>query len=362
MAKNLRILSITFLVTILIFSVYLNAWSTKEVDTYDFLNIGNGARAIGMGGAFVAVADDATATYWNPAGLGLLSKREMIASRIELASNSFVSKDNIGSTHNYLSIAYPRLLGTRWGIGCSLIYFGVGQIQRIGTDDYGEPEPTNEFFQNSEFALIASCGREAIKDWIWIGGSLKGMYHGLDDISGKGFGVDVGVLANLSPILSAIFKSKSRNFWIFNRIGFGTAFQLNSSKRWNDVSGSTDPGLLREYYGISFEPAIGENARWIISIAADQARQQRLKISAGTEFRYKLQTIGGSDLFVVGRFGLRNQYIETRQHGEYELAQLNYARQTTLGGGIQLDGIFLDYAFVWARLANRHRISLRVRF
>ena len=34
----------------------------------EFLSHGVGARALGMGGAFVAVADDATATYWNPAG------------------------------------------------------------------------------------------------------------------------------------------------------------------------------------------------------------------------------------------------------------------------------------------------------
>jgi hypothetical protein len=260
-----------------------------------------------------------------------------------------------------------------------LIYLGVDDIQRIGIDYCGNPvlpADGDAFFKNSESAIIVSCGRETIKDWIWIGSSLKGMYHTLDDIFGWGFGVDIGALANLSPILSKIFKSKnypeSRNFWIFKRIGLGTAFQLNFSKRWNDESKSKDPGLLREHYGISFEPNVGGNARWIIAIAADQARQQRLKISAGTEFQYKLQTIRGQDLLVVGRLGLNNQYVETRikikkdeseeWYQPYKLEQLNYARQTTLGGGIQIDGIILDYAFVWARLANRHRISLRVRF
>ena len=39
-------------------------------------NVGSGARAMGMGGAFVAVADDATAASWNPAGLTALTRPE----------------------------------------------------------------------------------------------------------------------------------------------------------------------------------------------------------------------------------------------------------------------------------------------
>ncbi|MBW1856357.1 MAG: hypothetical protein JRJ00_17135, partial [Deltaproteobacteria bacterium] len=39
--------------------------------------VGSGARAVGMGGAFIAVADDATAASWNPAGLTQLKKPEI---------------------------------------------------------------------------------------------------------------------------------------------------------------------------------------------------------------------------------------------------------------------------------------------
>ena len=79
--------------------------------------VGSGARAVGMGGAFIAVADDATAASWNPAGLTQLKKPE-----ISFAYSFFKRRDDFSSgSHpetsgvqeswtddlNYLSIAYP---------------------------------------------------------------------------------------------------------------------------------------------------------------------------------------------------------------------------------------------------------------
>jgi hypothetical protein len=45
--------------------------------TATFLRMGQGARSEGMGGAFTAVADDAYATYWNPAGLAQITRQEL---------------------------------------------------------------------------------------------------------------------------------------------------------------------------------------------------------------------------------------------------------------------------------------------
>lgn len=45
----------------------------------EFLKIGVGPRATGMGSAYVAVSDDATAMYWNPAGIAGIEKNEIFA-------------------------------------------------------------------------------------------------------------------------------------------------------------------------------------------------------------------------------------------------------------------------------------------
>jgi long-subunit fatty acid transport protein len=111
---------------LLIFLSFLHAGAafSKDVVSEPLSNIasspnpvGSGARAIGMGGAFIAVADDATAASWNPAGLTQLRKPEF-----SVVYSYFRRSEDIGSsTHpeatgnysvasddlNYLSVAYP---------------------------------------------------------------------------------------------------------------------------------------------------------------------------------------------------------------------------------------------------------------
>jgi long-subunit fatty acid transport protein len=85
--------------------------------------VGSGARALGQGNAFIAVADDATAASWNPGGLSQLERPE-----ISLAIEGFRRRSDMTSTThpemastdtvsladlNYLSVVYPFRLGTR---------------------------------------------------------------------------------------------------------------------------------------------------------------------------------------------------------------------------------------------------------
>lgn len=88
------------------------------------LAVGSGARALGMGGAFLARADDATAASWNPAGLSYLRRPEF---SVVGARNGFDSTtrsgDDLGSDHtlgytpDFLSVAHPIELGPVTGAG-----------------------------------------------------------------------------------------------------------------------------------------------------------------------------------------------------------------------------------------------------
>jgi long-subunit fatty acid transport protein len=110
------------LAAVFIISLMLPARIANAVEFSSSLNpVGSGARATGMGGAFIAIVDDATAASWNPAGLINLEKPEfsIVYSYFNRSHsyNSDVHPEVVGSTQtmdandiNYASIAYPFVL------------------------------------------------------------------------------------------------------------------------------------------------------------------------------------------------------------------------------------------------------------
>jgi len=97
-----------------------------ELDLQASLNVvqGSGARALGMGGAFLARADDATAASWNPAGLSYLRLPELsfvwlhgsLNSQARDAANTLVTRDErSGSAPDFVAVAFPYSLGRTSG-------------------------------------------------------------------------------------------------------------------------------------------------------------------------------------------------------------------------------------------------------
>ena len=85
----------------LILFVFNNLFSQTEIGKYsgEFLSLGVGGRALGMGGASVAVANDITAGYWNPAGLAHMNYPQI----------SLMHEEHFGSlvNYNYAAVAIP---------------------------------------------------------------------------------------------------------------------------------------------------------------------------------------------------------------------------------------------------------------
>lgn len=122
----------------IIFLIVLLFWSTgicQDTGTTGstFLKLGAGARAIGMGSAFTGLSDDATAIYWNPAGLGFIK-------RWELAFNY----QRLFGDFDYQALFYShqlRLLASRKAaIGIGIIHLGTNNGWNSTDPKYNIPD------------------------------------------------------------------------------------------------------------------------------------------------------------------------------------------------------------------------------
>jgi len=156
------------------------------VDAAPFLRLGAGARSLGVGGAFTAVADDATSTVWNPAGLPTI----WTPSVKDWAFTVFTTRQAFDSKHNFIGIV--KKLNEKSSFGFSWINVGVDDI--IGFDNTGVA--TGERFDYSSNAIALSYGH-AFQDFN-LGATVRLLtdnfdLEGIDGETGFG-GFDLGVL------------------------------------------------------------------------------------------------------------------------------------------------------------------------
>lgn len=141
-----------------------------------FLNYGPAPRSLGMGKAFTAVADDAQAGYFNPAGLFQLNAQELMLAHSQL----------YGARMEYVGYAVPtRELGT---FGLTLINYGAEGID--------SRTPGNGVYQDYIFAENAYIASYAYNPWhiAGFGANLKLITKNIAEYSGVSAGADVGAL------------------------------------------------------------------------------------------------------------------------------------------------------------------------
>ncbi len=150
--------------------------------TAGFLNIGVGARALGMGGAFTSVADNSSAVYWNAAGL-----RRLENSQAEFSHQSWYQDVTIEN----LLIAFP---GRKVSFGAGLTYLNFGQIQSF--DAAGNPGEELSMY-NLAFSVSAATD---IAENVSVGATIKYIEQSFDIVKGTAFAGDIGVMANHSGV------------------------------------------------------------------------------------------------------------------------------------------------------------------
>ncbi len=140
---------------------------------------GAGNRALALGGAYAAVADDASAAIWNPAGLGRLQRKELQLTQTTLFG--------LGFSEQYASFVLPDW---RWGaLAATWRRFGVDGIE--GRDERGFLVDDN--LRDAETEFLLGYGRSLLDGDLALGGAFKVRHHRLAGFADSGMGLDAGL-------------------------------------------------------------------------------------------------------------------------------------------------------------------------
>jgi len=156
----------------------------------EFLRYGVGARAMAMGGAYASLADDATAVYWNPAGLAQISR----------PSFQFMQTDlYLDSQLLYGALAYPHYNfpdeGSKMAFGVGLLGLRMKGFEAYSADDrFGGGS-----FDDSQMAVSASMAYDRVTHLgrVAAGLNVLAFNHELYGYGDWGAGADIGILAQL---------------------------------------------------------------------------------------------------------------------------------------------------------------------
>ncbi|WP_345110761.1 PorV/PorQ family protein [Hymenobacter algoricola] len=311
----------------------------------EFLNIGVGGRALGMGGVQVGIVGDATAGYWNPAGLlNQKHKYDAVLMHSELFSG-IVKND-------YAAFSMP--LDEQSAIGASLIRTGVDNIAdtRNLINEYGYIQYDKiQYFSVADYAVLLSYARRiAGIEGLKVGANGKVIYRNYGRFANAwGFGIDAGAQydkGNWRVGLMARDITTTFNSWSINADEFKGVAALNDSV----PSNSTEITLPRFVLGVGRTFKLPGQLTALVAadleMTTDGQRNTLVSSSAVSIDPKAGLELGFKDLLFL-RGGISNfQKMEADQAFD---GKGGWRGQPTLGVGVALSGLRLDMAL--SRLA-----------
>jgi len=290
------------------------------ISTAQFLKIGVGGRAAALGESFIAISDDASALYWNPAGLAQFNKNQLIISH-----NIWVADIN----HDFIGAVYH--LDSENSFGASLT--AVTMDDMPVTTEFA-PFGTGEYFSFTDIAISLSYARR-MTDQFSFGGTVKYVEESLDKLKMRGVMIDLGTFYR-TGLGSTRFAVTVSNFGA--ELAPDGEVVLIGNRTKSEWQSFAPPTIFR--VGFAFEPYETEEHRITTSIQLNHPNDNSENVVLGAEYAWQKM------------FFLRGGY-------KFNVDEQNYSFGLGLNVPLSIAEFTLDYAFTnFQRLGSAHRFSI----
>ena len=283
-----------------------------------FLEIGVSARAMGMGEAFLGIADDASVLYYNPGALPLISQREVILTHID-----YPAEINL----EYAGIVYP-MPNLGGAVGVSFTMLGMDDMN---VTDYSSADGTGQTFTANDYAVGFAYGA-GLTDRFSVGINLKYIAQFIEEESAQGWAADIGTY----------YDTGFRNFKICMVLAnFGP-----------DMTFIDEPYPLPIdfRFGTSIDVINTSSSRMIFAAMGSHPSDNLEKYNFGVEYWY-------NDMFAL-RFGKKFN-VDYYPESDFE-------KGLTYGAGLRIpistSQLSVDYAYQdlgWLESVNRFTLGIR---
>ncbi len=329
---NRRSVTFTLLLLTILFQSSCFAQGSGNKYSGEFLAIGVGGRPLGMGGAYVSMANDVSAGYWNPGALSMINYPQMILMHDERFGNLV--------NYDYGAVAIP--FGTNTSIGLSIIRLGVDNvpdtrnalIDLMGTGYFVPGDRIDyskiTFFNAADWAFMVTYSKRQ-NEKLSYGVNMKIISESLAEGSAWGIGFDAGAVYSIRP-----------NF----RIGANLMDITTTYLAWN--TGTKELITPTAKVGSSYDIPIFGTGRITPAMDFDVRFENRQYASLAHVGPVSVDMHAGLEYGFKDLFAIRVGY--------------NDVKQLTLGAGIKLPKLNIDYSFAkfdnTDQLGNTHRISV----
>jgi hypothetical protein len=341
-SKIIKIFSLLVLFTAVVAAQnFVSDVSKRGTTAAPFLSIGQGARALAMGGAFVAVADDQSAMYWNPAGIADLSGNRVIFDYTQWIAD--IKYNYVGATVN---------LGS---IGVVGLNFTSSSIPEMNVTTVETPGGTGETFGVSDVAFGVSYALK-LTDKFSIGFNPKLVYQKIWKMSASAIALDMGV-KYVTPFKGITLGMSISNFGTKMQMGGASTPVLYDPDPLTSGNNGRIPADIRTgqwtlplnfKVGIAYDVFSSNGNRLLLAVDASHPSDNYESLNVGGEYVI-------SD-FVFLRGGYKALFLKDSE----ERYTLGFGIKQALIGNTQLT---VDYAYQdFQRLKNVQKFTLGVNF